>query len=91
MIRPLLVCEALSPGSSRHDRITKRRAFQRNSVAEYWIVDGDARTFEIWHSADERPALLEARLVWTPRSGIEPFELDLRDFFASAEDDAPLP
>jgi Uma2 family endonuclease len=91
LIRPLLVCESLSPGSSRHDRITKRRSFQRNSVPEYWIIDGDAQAFEIWHPADERPALLDEHLAWTPMNGIEAFELDLRDFFASVEDDAPLP
>jgi len=90
LIRPLLVSELLSPGSSRHDRITKRRSFQRNSVPEYWVIDGDAQTFEIWHPIDERPALIDDRLVWTPVSGIEAFELDLREFFASVEDDAPL-
>lgn len=29
---PILVCEVLSPGSPRHDRITKRRAFQCRNV-----------------------------------------------------------
>jgi Uma2 family endonuclease len=89
-VHPLLVCETLSPGSSRHDRITKRRSFQRNGVPEYWTIDGDAQAFEVWHPSDERPALIDDRLVWTPVSGIEAFELNLRDFFASIEDDAPL-
>jgi Uma2 family endonuclease len=91
LVQPLLVCEALSPGSSRHDRFTKRRSFQRNAVPEYWIIDGDAQAFEIWHPADERAALVDDRLAWAPMNGIEPFELDLRELFASAEDDAPLP
>jgi Uma2 family endonuclease len=90
LIRPLLVCESLSPGSARYDRITKRRSFQRNAVPEYWIIDGDARAFEVWHPMDERPALVDDRLVWTPVTGIEPFELDVRDFFSSVEDGAPL-
>ena len=56
LTKALLISETLSPGSSRHDRITKRRAFQRNGVSDYWIVDGDAEVFEVWHPADERPA-----------------------------------
>jgi Uma2 family endonuclease len=91
LIRPLLICETLSPDSSRHDRITKRRSFQRNAVPEYWIMDGDAQAFEIWHPTDDRPALVDDRLVWSPMNGIEAFELDIAAFFASAEDDAPLP
>lgn len=90
-IRPLLICEALSPGSGRHDRITKRRAFQRNNVPEYWVLDGEAEAFEIWHPADERAALIDDRLIWSPDGASTPFELDVREFFASAEDNAPLP
>ena len=88
---PLLVCEVLSPGSSRHDRFTKRRAFQRNRVAEYWNVDADAEAFEIWHPEDERPALVDQNLGWKPSSGSEGFELDVPEFFASARDEGPLP
>jgi Uma2 family endonuclease len=90
-IRPLLVCEVLSPGSSRHDRITKRRAFQRNDVPDYWVIDGDALAFEIWHPGDDRAALVDDRVVWQPDGASNPFELDIRDFFARAEDDALLP
>jgi Uma2 family endonuclease len=89
-VRPLLVCEGLSPGSSRHDRITKRRAFQRNSVPEYWIVDGDAEAFEIWHPSDERAALVDDRLVWSPDAATSAFELDIPSFFAAVADGAPL-
>ena len=46
LTKAVLICETLSPGSSRHDRITKRRAFQRNGVPDYWIIDGDAEVFE---------------------------------------------
>jgi Uma2 family endonuclease len=90
IVRPLLVCESLSPGSARHDRITKRRSFQRNAVPEYWVIDGDAQAFEVWRPTDERPALIDDRLVWTPGSGVEAFELDVRGFFASIQDDTPL-
>lgn len=90
-IRPLLICETLSPGSSRHDRLTKRRSFQRNNVPDYWVMDDDAQAFEVWHPADERAALIDERLVWHPDGASAGFELDVKEFFAAAEDNAPLP
>jgi len=88
--KPVLICEILSPGSSRHDRITKRRAFQRNGVSEYWIVDSDAGVLEVWHPDDERPAIVDERLVWSPAGAPVPFELDVAALFASVADGAPL-
>lgn len=89
-IRPLLICEVLSPGSSRHDRITKRRAFQDYGVADYWVVDGDAEAFEIWHPSDERAALIDDRVTWTPSGASDLFDLDVKSFFAALADDAPI-
>jgi Uma2 family endonuclease len=87
---PLLICEALSTSSLQHDRFTKRRAFQRNRVPEYWVVDHAAHAFEVWHPDDERPALIDDRLTWRPGGCAAPFELDVTDFFASIADGAPL-
>jgi Uma2 family endonuclease len=84
----LLAVEVLSPSSSRHDRITKRRFFQAHGVPEYWVVDGDAEAFEVWHPGDERAALLDERLVWRPGAEVAPFELDIKAFFASVADEA---
>lgn len=82
-VRPLLICEVLSPGSLRHDRITKRRAFQREAIPEYWIVDGGTEAFEVWHPDDERPAIVDERLEWRPVGATEGFTLDVREFFSS--------
>lgn len=41
---PPLLVEILSPGSVRHDTLTKRALYERNGVGEYWIVDPDRRT-----------------------------------------------
>lgn len=87
---PLLICEALSPSSLRHDRFTKRRAFQRERVPAYWVVDHEAQAFEVWHPDDERAALIDDRLTWRPNGCGTPFELDVKDFFASIADGAPL-
>jgi Uma2 family endonuclease len=88
--QPLLICEVLSSGSARHDRITKRRAFQKHRVPEYWVVDGEAAAFEVWHPGDERAALVDDRIVWRPDGSRAAFELDVRDFFAGVADHAPL-
>jgi Uma2 family endonuclease len=87
---PLLVVEALSPGSLRHDRFTKRRAFQRAAIPDYWIADSDAELFEIWHPGDERPAVVEDRLIWQPGGAPMAFELDVRQLFADTADGAEV-
>ncbi|HVF56845.1 MAG TPA: Uma2 family endonuclease, partial [Pyrinomonadaceae bacterium] len=41
---PSFAVEILSPGSIKHDTITKRAIYEKNSVREYWIVDPEARS-----------------------------------------------
>ncbi|MBC7886752.1 MAG: Uma2 family endonuclease [Ferruginibacter sp.] len=36
---PDMIIEILSPGSAKHDKITKRIVYERNGVKEYFIVD----------------------------------------------------
>jgi len=38
-IVPTLVVEVLSPSTSRRDRTPKRAIYERNGIAEYWLVD----------------------------------------------------
>jgi len=44
--RLMLAIEALSPSTARLDRIVKRNLYREERVAEFWIVDLDARAFE---------------------------------------------
>lgn len=88
---PILICEVLSPGSARHDRITKRRAFQRREVPEYWVVDGSAEAIEVWRPGDERAMLVDDVLTWQPAGASEAFRLDLKIFFADQSDETPPP
>jgi Uma2 family endonuclease len=81
----LLAVEMLSPSSSRHDRVRKRPLYQRH-VPDYWIVDLDARLFERWAPADERPELLTETLIWLPIGATTPFTIELPPFFASIFD-----
>jgi Uma2 family endonuclease len=44
--RPDLVVEIVSPSSQRYDRVTKLHWYADLGVAEYWLVDAEARTLE---------------------------------------------
>lgn len=52
---PDLVIEILSPRTARRDRTVKRHLYERQGVAEYWIVDLDARQVEVWRFAAGAP------------------------------------
>ena len=41
---PDLAIEVLSPSNRAHDLVRKKRIYERLSVREYWIVDGDTET-----------------------------------------------
>ncbi len=45
---PDLVVEALSPGTRRTDRLDKTVEYARAGVREYWIVDPDGQTVEVF-------------------------------------------
>lgn len=46
---PDLVVEALSPSTRRRDRGVKMRRYAASGVANYWILDLDARMLEPYH------------------------------------------
>jgi Uma2 family endonuclease len=50
---PDLIVEILSPSTAARDRDLKRRLYQRQGVAEYWIVDPDANAVDLWRFGDE--------------------------------------
>ena len=61
---PIVAIEILSPGTASRDRGVKRRIYQRAGVAEYWVVDPDARLIERWTPNDLRPEILDELLEW---------------------------
>jgi Uma2 family endonuclease len=50
---PDLIVEILSPSTAARERDLKRRLYQRQGVAEYWIVDPDANAVDLWRFGDE--------------------------------------
>jgi Uma2 family endonuclease len=51
---PDLVIEILSWTTSSRDRGLKLKAYARHGVTEYWIVDPDQRTIEVYRLGRER-------------------------------------
>lgn len=74
---PVLAIEVLSPSTAARDRGAKRKLYQHAGVAEYWVVDLDARLVERWRPGDERPEVIGERLVWDPPQLGEPVVLDV--------------
>ena len=80
----LLAVEVLSPGTARHDRITKRRIYMEERVGEYWIADADARTIERWRPGQDRPEIIDGVLRWEPAPNVPPLDLEVGAMFAEA-------
>lgn len=85
----ILIVEVLSPGSIRHDRITKRKHYQRAGVPEYWIVDQESQAIERWRPSDERAELLEEEIAWHSAGAPEALVIALPELFRSVLDDEP--
>jgi Uma2 family endonuclease len=53
-IVPTLVIEILSPATSHRDRTEKKAVYERNGVAEYWIVDPVKKTITVFTLGGQR-------------------------------------
>ena len=57
---PDLVIEILSDSTRRHDRIVKYNLYQRAGIREYWIVDPDRHTVQVYVLEEEKYNAAEA-------------------------------
>jgi Uma2 family endonuclease len=80
----LLIVEILSPGSQsrRRDREVKRRLYQKNQVATYWIVDPPKRCVEIWHPGDMHAEVATDSLIWQPTPELPPWRGQVASLFS---------
>ena len=56
---PELIVEVLSPGSADRDRRLKFQVYAQAGVKEYWLIDPDARTTEVYVLRGEAYALAQ--------------------------------
>lgn len=78
----VLAAEVISPSHARVDRVTKRWFYTRVDVAEYWVIDLDARIIERNLGADPRPEIADRTLAWNPPGAAEPLVIDIPGYFA---------
>ncbi|HUG42353.1 MAG TPA: Uma2 family endonuclease [Longimicrobiales bacterium] len=71
--RPDLVVEVLSPSTAARDRGAKLERYRFFAVPEYWVVDPDTRSIEVWRLAEgaAEPEVfgLADTLGWRPGPG----------------------
>jgi Uma2 family endonuclease len=84
---PDLVAEVLSPGSPEHDCVRKKQEYARASVLEYWIVNPEGKTLEVYMLQAKQYRLNRAPGVGDQFTSTQlpGFELALADLFAEKE------
>lgn len=80
---PDLVMEVTSPGTRRTDRVEKLVEYAQAGVEEYWIVDPEAQTIEVFELRQDTYVLLDKWGVGeTARSALlEGFTMAVGDLF----------
>jgi len=88
---PDLIVEILSPSTTARDRGVKLQRYRLYGVREYWIVDPDTRSVEVWRfgegaeSAEVYGAV--SAFSWIPLPGGPTLEVEVDDVFAAGPTD----
>ena len=79
---PSLVVEILSPATARRDRTEKKTVYERNGVAEYWIVDPVKETITVFSLRGRRYLSTRAIASGPIRSSVLPrLRVSIRQVF----------
>lgn len=82
----LLAVEITSRSTARLDRERKRPLYMTEGVGDYWIVDGTARTVEVWTRGAAERMIVHEQLHWHPVLSQDALVIQLSTIW----DDAPL-
>jgi Uma2 family endonuclease len=74
---PILVVEVLSDATRRRDLNQKKSLYLDAGVAEYWVLDPEARTVIVANHASLR--VESARIIWSPAGAATPLTLLLSE------------
>jgi Uma2 family endonuclease len=78
---PDLVIEILSPFSGYYDLKHKKEVYARCGVREYWIVDPEDRTFDIYENREGKFELIASAKEGKIKSKFLALQIDLEDVF----------
>jgi Uma2 family endonuclease len=79
---PDVVVEILSPSTGYYDLTIKKEVYERSGVKEYWVLDSQRRTFEIYKNTQEGFKLTsQAREKGKVFSELLGIEIDLKEVF----------
>jgi Uma2 family endonuclease len=83
---PDLAVEVLSPSTAARDRGVKLERYRLYGVPEYWVIDPDERTIEVWNftlGADEPVVYRGAQTpTWSPAAPNKGLDISLAKLFA---------
>jgi Uma2 family endonuclease len=84
---PDLVVEVLSPSTAARDHGIKLERYRLYAVPEYWIIDPEAESIEVWKLAEgaHEAVLFDGMSVlgWAPSERGPSLDIDLSELFAA--------
>ncbi len=82
----LVAVEVASPGNLRYDYHTKRTLYLEGGVAEYWVVNLEARNISRWRTKADPGEVLSREIAWHPTGMPQPLIIDIEELFREALD-----
>jgi Uma2 family endonuclease len=81
MSRLLLAVEILSPSSKRLDQVLKRKTYLEHGEREYWVVDADNRSIDVWTVGHDIAHIMHDAIRWHPLPDQPALAVDLIAMF----------